>query len=129
MQKIVKHLLFKSALAIVALHALIPHPHSNQLSAEKHLEIHSKANSLIGFLRLTFHESDDNSLDNLVYSNDNLRKTTPYQPIFESIFENNFIGIKNEFNEPDTFIYSYTLQFYKLFFASINGLRGPPSVS
>lgn len=68
MSKILKYIFFRTILVIITLHTIIPHPHSDELTEEKHFELHKDSNSLIGFIRLTFHESDDENLDNLIFA-------------------------------------------------------------
>ena len=126
MSNIIKYILFRTVLVIITLHTLIPHPHSNELTEKKHLRIHEESNSLIGFIRLAFHESVDENLDHLIF--------TPYENISiidsdetnlrVSIFNHSGSEIRKRGTEKTT--NWNTANFYKLLFVKRNGSRGPP---
>jgi len=126
MSKILKHILFRFVLIIIVLHAIIPHPHSDELTEEKHFELHQNSNSLIGFIRLAFHESDDESLDNLIFAQyESVKKTDskhtyPKVPIFD-----NFTSTVGKITT-EKILKSNTNNFDRLLFVKLNRLRGPP---
>jgi hypothetical protein len=66
MINILRVILFASALSIILLHTFIPHPHSEEMTEERHFEFHQNSNSILDFLKLVFHESEDEGLDNLI---------------------------------------------------------------
>jgi quinol monooxygenase YgiN len=126
MSKILKYILFRTVLVIITLHAFIPHPHSNELTEEKHFELHKESNSLIGFIRLAFHESDDENLDNLIFaeyeSDKKLDSKSKYPKV--SIFNNKQSLVEK--GETGKIIKWNTNNFNRLLFVKLNGLRGPP---
>jgi len=126
MSKILKYILFRAVLVIITLHAVIPHPHSDKLTVEEHFKLHKESNSLIGIISLAFHESDDESLDNLIFAK------------YESVKK-----IDSKHKYPKVAIFDYTTSivgkivakkivkwntnnFNRLLFVKLNGLRGPP---
>jgi len=119
--KILKYILFRSVLVIITLHTVIPHPHSEELTEEKHFELHKESSSLIGIITLAFHESDDESLDNLIFAQyESVKKIDSNQKYPEvSIFDSTTsrIGKIVKWN---------TNNFNRLLFVKLNGLRGPP---
>ena len=127
MSKILKYILFRIVLVIITLHTIIPHPHSDELTEEKHFELHNESNSLIGFIRLTFHESNDENLDNLIFaeyeSDKKLDSKCKYPKV--SIFNNrqSLVGKR----ETGKIVKRNTHNFNRLLFVKLNGLRGPPS--
>lgn len=126
MTKVFRNILFDSVLVLILLHTIIPHPHSYKLTEEKHLELHQNSNSLIGFIRLAFHESDDESLDNLIFAQyESVKKTDSKHTCPKvSIFDNktSTVGkIKTE-----KILKCNSNNFYRLFFVELNRLRGPP---
>jgi hypothetical protein len=126
MSKILKYILFRTVLIVIALHTVIPHPHSDELTKEKHFEFHKKSNSLFGIIRLAFHESNDDNLDNLIFvQNESVKKIDSKHkyPIVSLI---NNIQPNVEKRETEKIIESNTNNFYRLFFVKLNGLRGPP---
>ncbi len=126
MSKILKYILFRAVLVIITLHTVIPHPHSDKLTKKEHFELHKKSNSLIGIIRLAFHESDDENLDNLIFVKyESVKKTdSKHQYPKVSIFDNTtsivgkIVAIK--------IVKWNTNNFNKLLFVKLNGLRGPP---
>ncbi len=126
MTKILKYILFRAVLVIITLHTVIPHPHSDELTEEEHFELHKKSNSLIGIIRLAFHESNDESLDNLVFAQyESVKKIdSKYKYPKVSLFNN--IQSIVEKREPEKIVKSNTNNFNRLFFVKLNGLRGPP---
>ncbi len=129
MRKIVKHILFSIVLVVITLHATIPHPHSNELSEIKHFQLHENTHSLIGVIKLAFHESDDENLDNLVFiqyesvKKIDFKHISPAVPVF-----NNPLSIV-ETGETVKAVAQNTDNFIKLLFVSPNGLRGPPQLA
>ncbi len=129
MCKIIKYILFSTVLAVVILHATIPHPHSNELTQETHFELHKKTHSLIGVVRLAFHERNGENLDNLIFiqyksaKKIDIKLTNTAFPLFNrslSIIEKRET-LKSVAWNTDNFI--------KLFFVKLNGLRGPPQLT
>jgi hypothetical protein len=126
MSKILKYILFRTVLVIITLHTIIPHPHSDELTEEKHFELHKESNSLIGIIRLAFHESDDENLDNLIFAQyESVKKTdSKYKYPKVSIFDNTTSIVEKRATEK--IIKWNTNNFDRLFFVKLNGLRGPP---
>lgn len=126
MNKVLKYILFRAALVIITLHTIIPHPHADKLTKEKHLELHKESNSFIGLIRLVFHESDDDSLDNLIYAQyESVKKIDSkhnYPKV--SLFDNTTSIVGKIATEK--IVKSNTNNFNKLLFVKLNGLRGPP---
>lgn len=126
MSKILKYILFRTVLIVIVLHAIIPHPHSDELTEEKHFELHKESNSIIGFIRLTLHESDDKNLDNLIFAEyesvKNLDSKCKNPKI--SIF-NNIQSLVEE-RETEKILKWNTNNFDKFLFVKLNRLRGPP---
>ena len=129
MSKILKYLLFRTILVIITLHTVVPHPHSNVLTQEKHFELHKNSNSLFGIIRLTFHESDHESLDNLIYTQYESVKKVNIKHQYPKVSLSNNIQLIVEEKETENIIKSNTYNFNKLLFVKLNGLRGPPIVT
>ena len=131
MSKLLKYILLNTVVVIVTLHSVVPHPHSNELTEENHLELHKKANSLIGLIRFAFHESNDEGLDSLIYAQygfECIKKIDtklkcPKVSLLNSIPSN---VQKREAGNP---VISITTDFKRLFFVKPNGLRGPPALT
>ena len=126
MSKVIKYILFRTALVIITLHTFIPHPHSDELTEENHFELHKESNSLIGIITLIFHDSDDESLDNLIFAQygsvkklDNKYK----HPTLSISKKTQFISERREKEKREKW---NTNNFDKLLFVNLNGLRGPP---
>ncbi len=129
MKEVLKYILFRTVLIVIALHAIIPHPHSDELSEQKHHELHKKSNSLIGIIRLAFHENNDENLDNLIFTQfESVKKIDSKQkfPIV-SIFNNTTLVVGNIATEK--IVKKNTNNFNKLLFVKLNRLRGPPVLS
>ncbi|MDA9056300.1 hypothetical protein N9K49_00435 [Flavobacteriaceae bacterium] len=113
---------------MITLHAIILHPHSDELTEEKHHELHEKSNSFIGFIRLVFHENDDERLDNLIFTQDtgSIKKKIDSKHKYpnSSIF-NNTTSIAVKITAIKIVKWN-THNFNKLHFVNLNGLRGPP---
>ena len=126
MSKILKYILFRTVLIVTVLHAVIPHPHSDELTEEKHFELHKKSNSLIGIIRLVFHESNDESLDNLIFAQyESVKKIDSKHKYPKASLFNNIQSIVEK-REPGKIVKSNTNNFNRLLFVKLNGLRGPP---
>ena len=119
-------MLFRTVLIIVTLHAIIPHPHSDELTEEKHFELHKKTNSLIGIISLAFHESDDENLDNLVFAQFESVKKIDSKSKYPKVSLLNNIQSIVEKRELEKIVKSNTNNFNRLLFVKLNGLRGPP---
>jgi quinol monooxygenase YgiN len=126
MSKILKYILFRTVFVIITLHAIIPHPHSDELTEEEHLELHKKSNSLIGIIRLAFHETDDENLDNLIFARYESVKKIDFKHKHPKVstFENT-TSIVGKIATEKTVKWN-TNNFDKLLFVKLNGLRGPP---
>lgn len=126
MNKVLKYILFRAALVIITLHTIIPHPHADKLTKEKHLELHKESNSFIGLIRLVFHESDDESLDNLIFAKyEGVNKIdNKYKYPKVSMFNNTHSVIEKK--ETENKIKCNTNNFDRLLFVKLNRLRGPP---
>lgn len=126
MSKILKYILFRIVLILIALHTIIPHPHSDQLTKEKHFELHKKSNSLIGLIRLVFHESNDENLDNLVFAQYESVKDLNYKCKYPKVSISNSTQFIVEKRETEKIVNSSINDFNRLLFVKLNGLRGPP---
>lgn len=126
MSKILKHILFRTVLVIITLHAIIPHPHSDELTKEKHLELHKKSNSFIGIIRLVFHESDDENLDNLIFAQYGSVKKSDNKCKYPNLSILNKIQFIVEKRKNEKTVKWNTNNFDRLLFVKLNGLRGPP---
>jgi len=126
MVKFFKKILFNSVLVLILLHACIPHPHSGELTDEKHFELHQNSNSLIGIIRLAFHESDDENLDNLIFAQyESVKKIhSKHKYPNVSIIENTTSTVEKITR--DRIVKWNTNNFNRLLFVKLNGLRGPP---
>jgi hypothetical protein len=129
MSKILKYILFRTVLVIITLHAIIPHPHSDELTNEKHAEIHQKSNSLFGIIRLAFHESNDENLDNLVYVQFESVNKLNFKNKYPKVSISNSPQFKQEIRKTVKSIRFKLNDFNKTPFVKLNGLRGPPSLS
>lgn len=129
MRKIIKDILFSIVLVIIALHAIIPHPYSSELTQQSHFEFHKKTNSLIGGVRLAFHESDGDNLDNHILIKYGSAKKLDFQHISPtvSLFNNPLLIVEPV--ETVKAVEQHIDNFIKLHFVSPNGLRGPPSLA
>lgn len=126
MSKILKYILFRTVLTVIALHAVIPHPHSDELTEEKHFELHQNSNTLIGIIRLTFHESNDENLDNLIFVQLERTKKLDYKCKYPKTSNlNRSLSITKE-RETEKIVVSSINNFNSLLFVKLNGLRGPP---
>jgi len=129
MSKILKYILFRTVLIVIALHAVIPHPHSDELTEEKHFELHQNSNTLIGIIRLTFHESNDENLDNLIFVQLERTKKLDYKCKYPKTSNlNRSLSITKE-RETEKIVVSSINNFNSLLFVKLNGLRGPPSLT
>ncbi|MCF6223668.1 MAG: hypothetical protein L3J34_08065 [Flavobacteriaceae bacterium] len=129
MRKILTYILFRIVLVVVTLHAVISHPHSEELTIEKHIELHKDSNSFIGIIRLVFHENDDENLDNLIFAefeNDNKFDSKCKYPI-DSIFNSTQSIIEKR--ETKIIAKWNTNNFNRLLFVKLNRLRGPPELA
>ncbi|MBT6686201.1 MAG: hypothetical protein HN704_11465 [Bacteroidetes bacterium] len=126
MSKILKYILFLTFLIVIALHAIIPHPHSDELTEEKHFELHHKSNSLIGLIRLVFHESNDEDMDNLMFVQFERLKKLGCKCKYQKVYSLNLALSKIEEREAEQIVSSSTNNFIRFFFVKLNGLRGPP---
>ncbi len=129
MNKILKYLLFRIVLVVITLHAIIPHPHSYELTKAKHLELHKNSNSLVGIIRLAFHESNDENLDHLLYAQYEIVKKTDSKYTYPKLFIFNKDLFIVENIETEKIEQSNITNFKKLLFVKLNGLRGPPQFS
>ena len=129
MCKIIKHILFSTVLVVVILHATIPHPHSNELTQETHFELHKKTHSLIGVVRLAFHERIGESLDNLIFIQYKRANKIDHQLAKAAVplFKRTLTIV--EINETEQSVDWNTNNFIKLLFVNWNGLRGPPQIT
>jgi len=126
MNNILKSILFKVVLLVIVLHAIIPHPHSNELSDTKHFEIHQNTNSLIGLIRIVFHESNDENLDNLVIYQDEVVNPLNHNTENPNISVLNNTQFKIVQGKSGQAIHVAADDFSKNPFVKLNRLRGPP---
>ena len=126
MSKILKYILFRAVLVIITLHTVIPHPHSDELTEEEHFELHKKSNSLIGIIRLAFHESNDESLDNLIFTQyESIKKIDSKHKYPKVSTLDNTTSIVGKIAAKKIVKWN-TNNFNRLLFVKLNGLRGPP---
>jgi hypothetical protein len=121
-----KKILFNSVLVLILLHTCIPHPHSHELTEKEHFEFHKKSNSLIGIISLAFHESDDENLDNLIFTQyESVKKIdSKHKYPKVSIFDNTTSRVGKIVAKK--IVKWNTNNFNRLLFVKLNGLRGPP---
>ncbi len=128
MLKILKYISTYTIIFLLVLHTFISHPHAHELSYEEHYNLHKKSNSIIGIIRLIFHENNDENLDNLIlakYSVGNkvYYKTKNKQRILcEFCFNRNqfFYKSKNQIQQKTSVLKNNQSVNKSLF------LRGPP---
>ncbi len=126
MNTILKYILFRIVLVVIVLHAIIPHPHSDEISKEKHVVIHQESNSLIGIIRLAFHENNDEYLDNLVVFPVKNIKTLDDKTSFSSVAILSTLFPEREVHNSKKETLTYHNDFHKNLFVKLNGMRGPP---
>jgi hypothetical protein len=123
MSKIFRNILFNTALAVILLHTIIPHPHSEEMVKKEHIKLHHNSNSIYGILRFVFHENNDENLDSLVFAQYNIENKTKiecqYQEINIAHFNSSKIVNKTVYKDLKSNI-------NKLFIVKLNGVRGPP---
>jgi len=127
MRKLLNYILFRTVLIIITLHTIIPHPHSEELTREKHFELHKESTSLLGIIRLVFHENDDDTLDHLIFAEyEGVNKIDFKQTYYpkSALFNSSSLLVENTAIEKIT--PWKTNNFEKLLFVTLNGLRGPP---
>ena len=125
MYKIFRNILFHSALLVILLHTIIPHPHSEDLRLKEHSIIHSNSHSIYGVLRLIFHESNDENLDSLVFYQYSIDKKIKVEnqnlAIDITYFNASKIVNKKVYKNLKSNIHT-------LFIVTQHGVRGPPSL-
>ena len=124
MSKIFRNILFNSALAVILLHTIIPHPHSKDMVEKEHIKLHNNSNSIYGILRLVFHENNDEILDSLVFAQYNIDKKTKIDYQYSAI-NNAYFSTSKIVNKK--FYKNLKSNINKLFIVNLNGVRGPPS--
>ncbi|WP_457618800.1 hypothetical protein [Lutibacter sp.] len=123
---LIKQILFKSVLVVILLHALIPHRHYDEMSEKEHFALHQNNDNIIDLVKIFFHENNDESLDNLLFAQFNIQKTTQSKtPILNEEFEG-YINVENKLIQKNTSPYGVC---YITIFVDVNGLRGPPKMS
>ncbi|WP_456424421.1 hypothetical protein [Lutibacter sp.] len=123
--ELIKQLLFKSVFVIILLHALIPHRHYDEMSAKEHFALHQNNDNIIDLVKIFFHENNDESLDNLLFAQFNIQKTTQSKiPILKEEFK----GYTNEENKLLQKNIAPSNVCYIPIFINTNGLRGPPKI-
>lgn len=125
MHKIFRNILFHSALLVILLHTVIPHPHSEDLGLKEHHKLHSNSHSIYGVLRLIFHESNDENLDSLVFAQYNIDKKIKVEnqhlAIAITYFNTSKIVNKKVYKNLKSNIHT-------LFIVTQHGVRGPPAL-
>ena len=129
MSSILKHIFFRLVLGviitIITLHAIIPHPHEDQLTAEGHIKIHKNSNSLIGIIRLTFHENNHSNLDHLNTSQNKLvKKSHPNYKFSNAAILISTLSIIQKRKTKK--LVPPNINIDKYLFVNQNRLRGPP---
>jgi len=126
MNKILKYILFRTVLIIVILHTFVPHPHSDELTKDEHIVLHKKSNSIIGIIRLIFHENNDENLDNLIFAKYEYSKRLIIKDKFQnSLFYDVLCCVIKEF-KIEHFITNKVDNFKRSLFIKLNGSRAPP---
>ena len=129
MSKVLKYILFRTALIIITLHTIIPHPHSDELTVDKHLKLHKDSNSIIGIIRLAFHESDDENLDNLIFAQYENVKKLDNKCKYPKLSILKKIQFKSKKREKEKKVKWNANNFDRLLFVKLNRLRGPPLIT
>jgi len=126
MNKIFKYILLRTVIIIITLHAIVSHPHSDELTEEKHFELHEKSYSFLGIIRLSFHENDDENLDNLLFAQYGIIKhlSNNYKHSKIVLFSSSQDTVEKVAEEGA--VKWNTNNFERLFFIKLNRLRGPP---
>lgn len=123
MRKIFRNILFNTALVVILLHTIIPHPHSEDMVEKEHVKLHNNSNSLYGILRFVFHESNDENLDSLVFVQYNIDHKTKLECQYLEIYKPYF----NFSKTVEKAVYTYFKStITKIFIFDLNGVRGPP---
>ncbi|MCF6213820.1 MAG: hypothetical protein L3J45_07335 [Flavobacteriaceae bacterium] len=125
MVEIIKKILFKSVLIIILLHALIPHKHSDEMSKEEHFEFHQDNVGFINILKIFFHESDDENLDNLYFVQYNLDKPQQNKSTLNFVTVEDNTSFKRD--KPSIPLRDDKGALLKNFIIEINRQRGPPT--
>lgn len=129
MRKIISDILFSLVLGIITLHAAIPHPHSNELTEEEHFELHKNTYSIVAFLRLTFHESEDENLDNPIFTQyESAKKIEGKYSNPATTCSDSLLYIVEKAKTENATAWN-TDNFIKLLVVKPNGLRGPPQLT
>ena len=123
MSKIFRNILFNTALAVILLHTIIPHPHSEDMVKKEHIKLHHNSNSIYGILRLVFHENNDENLDSLVFAQYNIDTKTKIECQYPEI---NTIYFNPSKIVNKTVYENLKSNINKLFIVKLNGVRGPP---
>ncbi len=126
-QRLFQNFLFKLLFLLISLHTFIPHPHADELFSHDHHKIHTNSNTLIGFIKYIFHESDDNVLDRIIFINPALNGKDfikRKEPSFGKI-PTFYVCKKSEPGILSGNLYGKPV-FIEKIFPNLNGMRAPP---
>lgn len=126
MKNFFKYTFFSFSLAIIILHTIVPHPHSTELSPSEHILIHKDTDSFFGWMKMVFHEIDDDNLDFLYCSQYRNQKKQTKQ--ISSNTNLSFLSSDNYIftSKENPYFAPYAFIYLKVNTGKINGLRAPP---
>ncbi|VAV84537.1 hypothetical protein MNBD_BACTEROID02-1609 [hydrothermal vent metagenome] len=124
--KILRRILFNTVLVVILLHTFIPHPHSDEMTKKEHIKLHNTSNSLYSILKNAFHESNDESLDNLIVAQYHIANKTKHTYPYPTIAIKDFYPLGNVKTIVRKRVIRSIDNFNKLFIVKLNGERGPP---
>ena len=110
---------------IILLHALISHRHQVEMTYEEHVLVHERADDVLDFFGLWFHQDSNKVLDNYVAADFNLIKKFKLKGFN---FSANHSPLKAEiiFSGISQYFESQPLNLFHDFLVRSNGLRAPP---
>jgi len=111
---------------VILLHTFIPHPHFDEMTEKEHIALHKNSNKLFDIISISFHESNNENLDNLLVAQYDIvkRNKITYQNSTIAILYSTFSVIEKTTVEKIT--QTNTDSPNKLFIVKLNGERGPP---
>lgn len=117
-------ILFLNVAAVIFLHASLSHRHHGEMTYEEHTALHNKADDIIDYLKLEFHKSLTDDLENFILTEQYSLKQIYFHG--NRSLTNTSFKTHNSNNQTD-FLYS-SKESHCLFSISIlsNGMRAPP---
>ncbi len=125
MYRIIRKILSKSVLIVVLFHALIHHSQADQMSVDGHIDIHQNSSSLFGIIKIVFHESKHDNLDNIVSRNIN-KAVSSYNYFLPILLAVKWIDIVPVNSAEEKLSVNNEINYSKVFYVNSNRLRGPP---